>query len=326
MSIPHENFVLTGDGFYLHGGHVKGQGQVLKHHVSFGTEERTAKPPPSTELHNKTRPLVGNCSPTHTPGSLRSTKRPKMLQEDNVQMTAGEPCTGSASTILEISETTGSSSRSASKCKKSPFFCNTPSPMAASASPLSSAGKDHCTICLSSLKSSGALAVMRKGSGRTCSHSFHYDCIRQWSEVTNACPLCNEEFDNLLRSDGSSFRVEKKQQANHLDDPAYWGGADPILEELVCIDCQKADNEDQLLVCDSGCGRAQHTYCAYLDSIPPGDWFCPECAPLFCNDDAGIDSNSDPALSISPQGGTSPVPVARRSRRAGMIIESDSDE
>ena len=43
-----------------------------------------------------------------------------------------------------------------------------------------------------------------------------------------------------------------------------------------CMICGCSDNEDVLLLCD-GCDTACHTFCADLDSVPHGSWFCDSC-------------------------------------------------
>ena len=58
----------------------------------------------------------------------------------------------------------------------------------------------------------------------------------------------------------------------------------PFIEEIdeeepkPCPVCEKDDNEDVLLLCDN-CEMPYHTYCLGLDSIPMGQWLCPECVP-----------------------------------------------
>ena len=44
-----------------------------------------------------------------------------------------------------------------------------------------------------------------------------------------------------------------------------------------CLVCGDQDDEDVLLLCD-GCDSAYHTYCLNLDRVPPGSWYCVECA------------------------------------------------
>lgn len=50
------------------------------------------------------------------------------------------------------------------------------------------------------------------------------------------------------------------------------------VEEIVCVECGRGDDEDSMLLCD-GCDRAYHKYCLKpkLDVIPDGSWFCPAC-------------------------------------------------
>ncbi|VDP18998.1 unnamed protein product [Echinostoma caproni] len=52
----------------------------------------------------------------------------------------------------------------------------------------------------------------------------------------------------------------------------------PEMLDTQCEVCGLPNNEDQLLLCDH-CDRGYHTYCLPnpLSSIPPGDWFCPDC-------------------------------------------------
>ena len=58
-------------------------------------------------------------------------------------------------------------------------------------------------------------------------------------------------------------------------------------ETLPCMICGSDDNENVLLLCD-GCDTACHTYCADLDEVPRGPWFCEECE--VCR---AIDSTTD---------------------------------
>jgi hypothetical protein len=49
-------------------------------------------------------------------------------------------------------------------------------------------------------------------------------------------------------------------------------------EKLACRVCERTDDEDTMLICDS-CNNGFHMNCleAGPESIPSGDWFCPEC-------------------------------------------------
>eukprot|EP00727_Mastigamoeba_balamuthi_P000890 m51a1_g10799 putative e3 ubiquitin-protein ligase uhrf1 (819) ;mRNA; f:11138-14243 len=68
------------------------------------------------------------------------------------------------------------------------------------------------------------------------------------------------------------------QDAEYLHSGGYFTVA-ALAGPQVCCGCLKADNEDKLLVCDACAERLWHTYCLDppLESIPEGDWFCPDC-------------------------------------------------
>ncbi|MCJ1337409.1 hypothetical protein MMC09_002691 [Bachmanniomyces sp. S44760] len=116
-----------------------------------------------------------------------------------------------------------------------------------------------------------------------CGHNFHDDCIRPWVERANSCPICRQSFNIVELSHKlqapviSSYAVEDRKQEAEID-PSM------LIEEYVddeeesqpCQTCGADDNEDVLLLCD-GCEAACHTYCAGLDSVPNGQWFCDTC-------------------------------------------------
>lgn len=33
----------------------------------------------------------------------------------------------------------------------------------------------------------------------TCTHVFCFDCIKDWSGVTNECPLCKRRFNQIVK-------------------------------------------------------------------------------------------------------------------------------
>lgn len=47
---------------------------------------------------------------------------------------------------------------------------------------------------------------------------------------------------------------------------------------MICALCRNARADGTLLLCDS-CDAGCHLSCLGLDSVPPGDWHCPQCAP-----------------------------------------------
>lgn len=48
--------------------------------------------------------------------------------------------------------------------------------------------------------------------------------------------------------------------------------------DLVCVVCQRGDNEAELLICDGGCERGFHIRCINLAAVPVEDWCCVGCA------------------------------------------------
>ena len=51
---------------------------------------------------------------------------------------------------------------------------------------------EKCAICLSEIEGRALLDV--------CFHSFCFDCIQTWAEVTPSCPLCKRDFTNIIHS------------------------------------------------------------------------------------------------------------------------------
>ena len=127
-----------------------------------------------------------------------------------------------------------------------------------------------CSICLDKIKQKSQLNI--------CKHEFCKSCIDKWAKVSSECPLCKEEFSKIFYfNNKSNSKTEKKISKKHFV---------PEEEELEawffncddkCLICSKADNSQELLVCDKCNFRIAHTYCVGLDAIPDGDWYCPEC-------------------------------------------------
>ncbi|KAI2613295.1 hypothetical protein GGR54DRAFT_331532 [Hypoxylon sp. NC1633] len=118
---------------------------------------------------------------------------------------------------------------------------------------------------------------------QVCGHALHDACLREWTGKANSCPICRQAFhlvhvyDKVGGTQLSSYKVEDKKQVAEFD-PQAWLDDNPEVEEesRPCPICERADNEDVLLLCDS-CDAPYHTYCVGLDSVPRGHWFCLEC-------------------------------------------------
>lgn len=142
-----------------------------------------------------------------------------------------------------------------------------------------------------------------------CGHVLHDNCLREWSEKANSCPICRQTFNlvhvydkvggKLIPLAGgapfiisaasvltflcpagkllSSREVEDKKQVAEFD-LQTWLDENPDEEEIQipCPICNLADQEDVLLLCDA-CDTPYHTHCIGLNSVPRGSWYCMEC-------------------------------------------------
>nr|XP_057946154.1 LOW QUALITY PROTEIN: bromodomain adjacent to zinc finger domain protein 1A-like [Doryrhamphus excisus] len=60
-----------------------------------------------------------------------------------------------------------------------------------------------------------------------------------------------------------------------------------------CRLCRRKGDADNMLLCDA-CGRGHHTHCLRprLQSVPEGDWFCPDCQPKMRSGSVSSRQNS----------------------------------
>ena len=144
-----------------------------------------------------------------------------------------------------------------------------------------------CGICLSAIADDCATLVSMESSGPAqCQHCYHVDCIAQWAQVENTCPLCKMSFAQIARRDMKTGFVlshqlvtpQKQQDGNDTEQPSD----DEVELDTSCMVCGEEhlqDNGDaNLLICDGGCGRICHCFCAGFVAVPSGDWLCDYCA------------------------------------------------
>lgn len=145
---------------------------------------------------------------------------------------------------------------------------------------------ESCTICQCATVGE-LLAEGELGELDCCEHSYCHGCISKWlDEVTSTCPLCKRGVGELSRR-GTAAIVESRMIARLVQKAPELTAAE--LEAIArgempdthdCVVCETGTNEDQILLCDA-CDRGFHTYCLQprIESIPDGDWYCPDCAP-----------------------------------------------
>ena len=145
-----------------------------------------------------------------------------------------------------------------------------------------------CSICHESINSGDDL-----GEINSCKHRFCFECINKWREIENSCPCCKLRFTTIFKKvvaspsklsrllptstvPGTIVGVEECQETNQrpqFEDPSF----EEWIQGIACVVCGTGENEEQLLLCDD-CDNACHSYCAGLDDIPEGDWFCEGCS------------------------------------------------
>ncbi|PMD40216.1 hypothetical protein L207DRAFT_428107 [Hyaloscypha variabilis F] len=134
---------------------------------------------------------------------------------------------------------------------------------------------------------------------KPCNHVLHDECLREWSQKANSCPICRHAFNvvEVLDKVGgtvvSEYQVEDKKQVAEFDPNAWIEDEFEEEEARPCPICGDADHEEILLLCDA-CDAPYHTHCVGLDRVPAGHWFCMECA------DNGVYNRLEDATSDAP--------------------------
>jgi len=142
-----------------------------------------------------------------------------------------------------------------------------------------------CSICLEPISH---IAKLDK-----CEHEFCKNCIAHWSKLSSECPLCKKNYTNIIYYDGRKHRNtekkvrKKKFKAEKEKTESWYYNCDEV-----CLICGKNNNTSYLLICDKCNFRICHTFCVGLDSIPDGEFICPECKQLM-NINNNINNNSN---------------------------------
>lgn len=130
-----------------------------------------------------------------------------------------------------------------------------------------SANSERCPICLRTLN------TQLIGTPDSCEHVFCAECLTEWSQNVNTCPVDRQEFDWIvIREDleGLPIRreqvVKKQRTSTPPEDPTF------------CQVCGLSDREERMLLCD-GCDLGYHLECLDppLVEVPVDEWYCPEC-------------------------------------------------
>ncbi|XP_037627869.1 PHD and RING finger domain-containing protein 1-like isoform X1 [Sebastes umbrosus] len=138
--------------------------------------------------------------------------------------------------------------------------------------PAGGEGADKCYICLSSFEKQTV------GSLENCQHVFCLECIVQWSQTANTCPVDRISFAFIHQRLCPGGDVQKKikvRTKKKEDDDEEEEGSNTV----ICEECGRSDRRNRLLVCIH-CDSGYHMDCLTpsLNTGPEGDWICAECA------------------------------------------------
>eukprot|EP00127_Corallochytrium_limacisporum_P003418 Clim_evm46s149 gene=Clim_evmTU46s149 len=124
--------------------------------------------------------------------------------------------------------------------------------------------KEPCAICYEQIEVRGWIP--------NCKHEFCYACILEWSKLSNNCPMCKQEFTELIEH---KVGEEGVLDIVHKMEPPP-APVETVEELAYCMICGNCDREDVLLLCD-GCDQPYHTFCVGLNRVPYDDWYCHRC-------------------------------------------------
>jgi len=94
---------------------------------------------------------------------------------------------------------------------------------------------EFCAICLSEKKNEAQIS---------CSHSFCFECIYLWSEVTNCCPICRREFSKITASSSSCDVVAREQVCDEMFSVEEFEVDEDVFGMDFCFDDLQDDDDD----------------------------------------------------------------------------------
>ncbi|XP_054465858.1 PHD and RING finger domain-containing protein 1-like [Anoplopoma fimbria] len=134
-------------------------------------------------------------------------------------------------------------------------------------------GADKCYICLSPFEKQMIASL------ENCQHVFCLDCLLQWSQTANTCPVDRIRFAfiNQRRCPGGAIQKKIKVRSKKREDND--GDEEEGSNSVICEECGRSDRPHRLLVCIH-CDSGYHMDCLTpsLKTGPEGDWICAECA------------------------------------------------
>ncbi|XP_032414067.1 PHD and RING finger domain-containing protein 1-like [Xiphophorus hellerii] len=143
---------------------------------------------------------------------------------------------------------------------------------------------DKCYICLCPFEKQTV------GSLDQCPHFFCFQCIHQWSQTANTCPVDRSSFAFIhqRRCPGGDIQKKLKVTPRRNESEEDWRNI------VICEECGRSGRTDRLLVCRL-CDSGYHKDCLTppLDRVPEGDWMCPECVITSKNTESFLAEEED---------------------------------
>lgn len=147
----------------------------------------------------------------------------------------------------------------------------------------SSTNKKTCTICFDEIKDQAIL--------NRCSHEYCYECIRQWSDNSNKCPLCKAQYSYIIHFKNKKRIREKVKIREFLsdgsrflfEDSSYFDSDDSENDDGdKCILCDEVRSDNfKMIYCDACEVYCCHQSCCNLSDFPEEEWYCPSCLIQF---------------------------------------------
>merc|ERR1712014_572222 len=103
------------------------------------------------------------------------------------------------------------------------------------------------------------------GAISCCKHTFHLHCIKQWSKITNKCPLCKLQFSFITSLKTSELIKVKDKEQRNADNLSTDLIESTLIGDLMetehgmdddepCSVCHENGNDKYALICD-GCDK-----------------------------------------------------------------------
>ncbi|KAG0227185.1 hypothetical protein BGW42_003111 [Actinomortierella wolfii] len=164
--------------------------------------------------------------------------------------------------------------------------------------------------------------------------------VRSSTKPDKVRPLEGLEMLNVSCGLGHTLLLCKPGQEKLQDLPKW-----PLLDvEDHCIECQSAENEDSMLLCDK-CDSGTHLECTVprLKQVPDTDWFCQSCnnareknrtqwqdASVKVSGGGKVGKNNGSAAATTSSGGSKgtkrKAPAPKRSSKKSKAKASDSED